>query len=206
MASPVHDPLTSAVEMEERAGLINHTGSPSRSIPSSSPSSTAGLDNLARSPTASSRVGSDEAEVTSEVTSVDASEVFFSAPDLRTPESSGPHGLYMSDGIRRIDYVLSYSITDPNIEAERQRLRNEFEKNLEEEGLELERDWVDPRPVLGRFLHTLGNQSQRSFAKESYQPLPATHAPATIHPPHYQLAPLMPAPNYCLLFRGGIDS
>ncbi|XP_019638102.1 PREDICTED: anoctamin-1-like [Branchiostoma belcheri] len=148
MASPVRD-THSAIEMEERAGLINHTGSPSRSIPSSSPSSTAGLDNLARSPTASSRMGSDEAEVTSEVTSIDAGEVFFSAPDLRTPESSGPHGLYMSDGVRRIDYVLSFSITDPNIEAERQRLRNEFEKNLEEEGLELERDWVDPRPVLG---------------------------------------------------------
>ncbi|XP_078663139.1 anoctamin-1-like isoform X3 [Branchiostoma floridae x Branchiostoma belcheri] len=185
MASPVRD-THSAIEMEERAGLINHTGSPSRSIPSSSPSSTAGLDNLARSPTASSRMGSEEAEVTSEVTSIDAGEVFFSAPDLRTPESSGPHGLYMSDGVRRIDYVLSFSITDPNIEAERQRLRNEFEKNLEEEGLELERDWVDPRPVLDNESDGNGDNRLKEGSKKTY--FVRIHAPWEVLTRHAEIS------------------
>jgi len=51
--------------------------------------------------------------------------------------------LFFTDGKRRIDYILAWSTKgDPEELEEARKAREVFEKNLEEEGLELEYDTV----------------------------------------------------------------
>ena len=50
--------------------------------------------------------------------------------------------LFFEDGLRRIDFVLVWreDVKDPDKAAEKVQCRKIFERNLEEEGLEIEHD------------------------------------------------------------------